>query len=132
MSAASTSTTNDIVIPCLLFGEVRALLGNLDTLPIRVALQVAPTVGSDESPLKVTTTLSTAELWRTVNAALMEHASSVGLSLDERSRTSLQEVLRVSMLAVDDEFVEVSSTVSVAVDGRRLPSVAVIPPVSGG
>jgi hypothetical protein len=118
---AISSKASEIVIQCLLFGEIRAMLGNQDTLPIRVMLGVEPLQHA----------LTTAELWAAIVSALVSHAKSE-LALDERGCSALRDVLQVSMLAVDDEFVEVSSLVPVVVNEKRSPSVAVIPPVSGG
>jgi hypothetical protein len=118
---AISSRVSEIVIPCLLFGEIRAILGNQDTLPIRVMIGVEPLQDA----------LTTADLWAAIVIALMSHATAE-LALDERGCSALRDVLQVSMLAVDDEFVEVSSSVPVVVNKMRLPSVAVIPPVSGG
>jgi molybdopterin converting factor small subunit len=113
----------NISISCLLFGEIRSLLSSQDHLSIQL-LVPSPREGTE------TTTVAPAELWMAIQGAL--DAEALRCKLDEKSRAVLREVCQVSMLAVDDEFVDVAQVEPLLVHLRRPPSVAVIPPVSGG
>lgn len=95
---------------CFLFGEMRALLGNKDSLAVHIAEGVPLTV-----PL----------VW----AAVQEAVKSESSSFDTQRQRQIQDVLSVSLFAVDDEFVDVAD-ISAPVAVRS--QLAIIPPVSGG
>lgn len=104
---------------CLLFGEIRSLLGSQDYLvfawPADAAHQSA-------------TTLTPAALWRVLSATVDQACKAANMheSVTQRVHT----ILEIAMLAVDDEYVDKhDDTVQLV---RPQSQFAIIPPVSGG